>query len=571
MRTRLLATAGLTATLALPSLLGPLGAGAAPTAPRPRASDAVEAAVAWLETQQQADGGFDGAGFPGFETPDVVLALAAAGQSGPGWSEAEALAAVQAVATPGGLDALDALDDLVDTPTSPTQAAKVIALDVVPLGLDTGDFDPSGDSAAPVDLLALVRSGAGDGSYPNLAFNGQVYVAWALATLGEPVPAPLLALIDGAQQANGSFDYSGLPGGSDIDPDLTASVIMALTLAGRPATDPTVRGAVLALGRAQGWNGEWASPFDDGNPNSTAQAMLAAVTLGSDPETPCWRDRADGRFTGVRYRSPSVSLLRRQAGDGSVASPSDGPSRNTFGTAQTVQALVAAEGPWPYAGAGCSTASPGDSRRLVNAHYVDLLGRFSDQAGAQFWVGLLDAGIDPARVSQRLTGTPEYGRRVVDEMYRAYLDRPASPAERAAGAPGVLAGRRLDRAAAILGSQEYYEGAVEDPTPPSAAAWVSALYRDVLGRTGDDGALAWLRGQLEAGRSRAAVARTLLRTDEALGVMVDGFYRDLLRRRSDPSGRAFWVRLFQRGRSPEALVLLIAGSAEYVAATRAPA
>ena len=36
--------------------------------PAPATSSAVTGAIAWLRTQQQADGGFEVAGFPGFET-----------------------------------------------------------------------------------------------------------------------------------------------------------------------------------------------------------------------------------------------------------------------------------------------------------------------------------------------------------------------------------------------------------------------------------------------------------------------------------------------------------------------
>ena len=35
-----------------------------------------DSGVAWLKTQQQPDGGFEVSGFPGFETPDAVLAIA---------------------------------------------------------------------------------------------------------------------------------------------------------------------------------------------------------------------------------------------------------------------------------------------------------------------------------------------------------------------------------------------------------------------------------------------------------------------------------------------------------------
>ena len=41
-------------------------------------SPAVANGLTWLRTQQQPDGGFEVAGFPGFETPDAVFAIAAA-------------------------------------------------------------------------------------------------------------------------------------------------------------------------------------------------------------------------------------------------------------------------------------------------------------------------------------------------------------------------------------------------------------------------------------------------------------------------------------------------------------
>ncbi len=49
-------------------------------------------------------------------------------------------------------------------PPAAQQAAKVIDLVVAPLGLDATDFDPSDDSAAPVDLVAALQAGAGPGS-----------------------------------------------------------------------------------------------------------------------------------------------------------------------------------------------------------------------------------------------------------------------------------------------------------------------------------------------------------------------------------------------------------------------
>jgi hypothetical protein len=575
MRTRLLATVGLTAALVVPTLVAPCGAPAG-------AADPLGDAVAWLADQQQADGGFDVAGFPGFETPDAVLALAATGQTGAEWDTDEALAAVEAVTTGGETpkDALDALDDWVDdvqlgpnsTPADKAQqAAKVIALVIVPLGLDATDFDPAGDSGAAVDLQAALGAGGGvDGDYATLPFAGRAYALWALAALGTTAPPNLVADVLAAQAPNGSWNYQGDPELPGFDVDTTAIVAIALSVAGTGGSD--VSQAAAGLGLRHTWDGEWPGEFDDGNPNSTALVMLMARTRGSDPDTPCWRDANEIRANGVPYPSPVASIERRQVAEGRITSPNDGWGINTFATSQAIQGLAAAEGAWPYTPPGdCPSFSLGDHRRLVNAHYADLLGRYSDEAGADYWEGQLAGGAAPALVSKRLTGTPEYGRRVASRLAERYLGRPATAPEYEVQGQVIRRGGRLDVAAAILGSQEYFEGTVFPPTEPTNATWIDAVYPDTVGRPADVAGRAWALGQLEAGRTRTQVARTLLGSTEGLRLMVTGFYNDLLRRGVDPAGRDFWVGQIRQGRSPEGLVLLIAGSGEYVAKTAAPA
>ena len=52
----------------------------------PASQATADAAVAWLKTQQQSDGGFELAMFPGFETRDASLAIAEDAQTGTTWS-----------------------------------------------------------------------------------------------------------------------------------------------------------------------------------------------------------------------------------------------------------------------------------------------------------------------------------------------------------------------------------------------------------------------------------------------------------------------------------------------------
>jgi hypothetical protein len=138
-------------------------------APAGAASDgAATRAVEWLKTQQQPDGGFEVAGFPGFETPDAVLALAEAAQSDDTWSAEEARAGVLAVRR-NGRSPLDYIDDLTEGKApfkalDPGLAAKLIVLVAAPLGYDAAAFDPQGDGAvnlvAPVDAARAAGNGA---------------------------------------------------------------------------------------------------------------------------------------------------------------------------------------------------------------------------------------------------------------------------------------------------------------------------------------------------------------------------------------------------------------------------
>lgn len=324
---------------------GPLAAVPAGGAPSAADRPTVDAAAAWLRSQQQADGGFEVAGFAGFETPDAVLALAEAAQTGSTWDADAARAAVAAVTT-GGKSPLDALDAFASSGLDVGQAAKLIVLTAVPLGLDPAAFDPAGDGS-PVDLVAVVRSGAQpDGTYGSAAaFTQTLYAALALRLVDGSVPAATVDAVRSRQQANGGWNFSGDPSGSDVDPDTTSLAVQALIAGGAGvadpvAGDPAVEAALGLLADEQRADGSWASPFDDGNPNSTAMAMLAIAAAGFDPDSAAWRNRVAPVSTGSPYASPSAYLRSVQAPDGHLASPNDSfPPVNTFATAQGIQGL----------------------------------------------------------------------------------------------------------------------------------------------------------------------------------------------------------------------------------------
>jgi hypothetical protein len=98
------------------------------------------------------------------------------------------------------------------------------------------------------------------------------------------------------------------------------------------------------------------------------------------------------------------------------------------------------------------------------------------------------------------------------------------------------------------------------------AAFVQALFLHYLHRVGDvanpAGAGAWVAA-LNAGAAPASVANGIARSPEALGRVVDGIYRLVLARDSDPTGRAAAVTFLQRGGTAEALTAGMFGSPEY--------
>ncbi len=296
-------------------------------------------AVTWLKTQQQSDGGFEVAGFAGFETPDAVQAIANGAQISATWNPTLARNAVLATLK-NGKNPLDALDNFADA-TGPNaidagQAAKLIVLVAQPLGLSPTAFDPQADGAK--NLVATLDAGLlPNGSYG--LFNATLYGAIAKAALNSAPSAATTAYIRNAQQANGGWSYTGSPSGADVDIDTTALAIQALVAARVAPTDPDLVQGLIFLAATHRADGAWQS-FGSDDPNSTASAALAISAAGFDVNTVCWRNTVAPIISGVPYANPLAWLRSQQAANGHITSANDAfPPVNTFATSQTVEAL----------------------------------------------------------------------------------------------------------------------------------------------------------------------------------------------------------------------------------------
>lgn len=301
----------------------------------PASTTASANAVAWLKTQQQPDGSFEVAQFPGFETRDAVLAIAEQAQTGTTWNSAQALAAVEALKAGGsGPTPLDYLEGLVGSSTEPGVAAKTVVLVSAPLGIDPTAF-------GSVNLLT--KMGGCDGTAAG-TFNGLLYLTIAQQLLcGGASPTANVTTVRNAQQANGGWGFVGDNTTADVDNDTTAVALEALIGSGATISDPAVQHAVAFFAGNFQADGAWQS-FGEDDPNSTALAILGLTAAGFDVTTSCWRDTAAPDLAGTAYISPDVWLRSQQLTSGTdagrVQSPSDSFGVNTFATSQFVEGLM---------------------------------------------------------------------------------------------------------------------------------------------------------------------------------------------------------------------------------------
>jgi len=130
-------------------------------------------------------------------------------------------------------------------------------------------------------------------------------------------------------------------------------------------------------------------------------------------------------------------------------------------------------------------------------------------AGLESWVAELQSGASRDEVIRGFLTSGEYQRRAVNQMYQTFLGRQADPAGLEGYARALADGASLEAIAAeILASAEYALA------QPANAEYVSGLYRDILGRTVDSGADAFV-ARLDAGESRQDIAREILDSGES--------------------------------------------------------
>lgn len=238
-------------------------------------------AAAYIQSQQQPDGGYGTAGPGG--VADSVFALRAAGFD-PGKD-------VTAGKTPA-----DYLRANAASQDKPAAAAKM-ALAARALGLDPR-------ATGGVDLVARVAGGyvSTSGRYADDDF-GQSIAMLGLACTGNTVGAGAVAALKSTQDADGGWGFSGVS-----DPDATAIAVQALLAAGLPRSDPALTRALTFVRSSQGNDGGWGFDPAASNVSSTAYMVQALIALGEQPDSTAYARNG---------ATPLQFLLSQQNDDGS--------------------------------------------------------------------------------------------------------------------------------------------------------------------------------------------------------------------------------------------------------------
>ncbi len=292
-----------------------------PVRPVQAQTDVISGAVAYLQANQQDDGGITG--FSGTSDADTtaraVLGLAASGQPLPGLVPATGLTMLnylesQAVAYTHDENGL----------LFPGRAGLLLAAVAVAGGTPQqfGGMNLLNELEATFQWSTGEYSTAASGGYSSGAASdlSQAWAVLGLSLAGQPVPAPAVGYLLGTQAPDGSW--------GSMDPDTTALAVIALLASGQvQPTDPAVTNALIFFHCTQQANGGWRPAWDTDplNADTTAWVLQALYAAGEDLAS--W---------AATEGDPVSALAGLQKEDGSIG----GTYANTYSTAEALLGLA---------------------------------------------------------------------------------------------------------------------------------------------------------------------------------------------------------------------------------------
>lgn len=197
--------------------------------------------------------------------------------------------------------------------------------------------------------------------------------------------------------------------------------------------------------------------------------------------------------------------------------------------------------------------------------YQGLLGRDSDNGGAEFFTSLIENGTSLDAVANTFLNSEEYAAnsaaQTVQSLYSSLLGHSADQAGEEFWSNAIQAGASSgDIAALISGSFEAQTSA------PTDEAYINALYQSALGHDAEEAGSDFWTNALASSASRAEVANSIFASPDALAKansdFVESLYQNALGRASDEAGKAYWTETLEHGANEASIAIAIVGSPE---------
>ena len=190
----------------------------------------------------------------------------------------------------------------------------------------------------------------------------------------------------------------------------------------------------------------------------------------------------------------------------------------------------------------------------------DLLFRFASDGELEALDAALDGGsVTRAQVTALLMGSDEYRGLDVDRVFLTYLRRAADPGGRTYWINSIRNGKALWRfRAQLFGSNEYFTKA-----GGTNAAYVLSAYQDVLGRRPDPSGQAYWTNKLNNGADRGSVALQFINSPEARRRLVDDQFLRFLDRYPTTAEQTTWVAQIPSSDGEQRLVAFLVNSSAY--------
>jgi cyclophilin family peptidyl-prolyl cis-trans isomerase len=181
----------------------------------------------------------------------------------------------------------------------------------------------------------------------------------------------------------------------------------------------------------------------------------------------------------------------------------------------------------------------------VQALYKDILGRAADTGGLNFWVGTLTSGqLDRRLVAYEIEHSPEGYTLDIEQTYHSILGRAADQGGLNDALNYLENGGNLQHLEAKLaGSLEFWTNKGQSMIGP----YMNALYQVALGRNADSAGINGAIFLITKHFTLTDVAFTVYSSTEFDGILLNGFYSNILGRSADPSGQQAFMGEFKAG------------------------